>query len=618
MPTLLTSGALASRRQRLRVYAMASALLVLIACAFTLISWNSVVRRYELQLQTQAVMGAQGVDTYFVMMEKAFGELARELRAQGLGSEALVLDGDPQPPVPGLQAAVAETLVRFRLRYPEFEIIVINGLDGGSLMASGGGSPAAPRSNIGREPTYTLAMEELASGANLAISRPFKGPISHLWSTPLRYAVRDARGLLLYTIAGGLSLDRTHEFWKDAPLPEGAGMGIVRDDTWVIARYPRIDSMTLDKLYSHPAPGVIGDYLRAHNGRPSGTVRATSAVTGEATMVSFQRLRHYPVTFFVANPERTLRAAWWETAWPTYVLMLAFFSGGVAIVSWIGRRQGEWQAERENRVAILEAQALKDRALNEQLDLLSRSQLASNAELQRLAGNLSASNERLEETNAELEAFMYSISHDLRAPIRAVDSYAALLQESLALPSESDAAQLVARVRASAQRMADLLNDLLDLSRYSTKPLQQERVDMRAEVDSVIAELGADAELKAERARFEIGALPPCLGDRVLTRQIWFNLIANALKFSAQRAQPEIRIGFADGAYFVADNGAGFEMAFADKLFKLFSRLHHEEDFKGTGIGLAIVKRITERLGGHIGAEGAPEQGATFSFVLPM
>ncbi|HEX4326307.1 MAG TPA: ATP-binding protein [Burkholderiales bacterium] len=607
MPTLLTGGALANRRQRLRAYIMASALLVLIAGAFTLISWDSVVKRFELQLQTQAVMGAQGVDTYFVMMEKAFGELARELQAQGLGA---------QPQVAAAPGA-AETLARFRLRYPEFEIIVINRLEGDSVISTSGAA-AALRSNISREPSYVLAMEELAGGAQMAVSRPFKGPISHRWSTPLRFAVRDAQGKLLYTIAGGLSLERTHEFWKDAPLPEGAGMGIVRDDSWIIARYPRVASMTLEKLYTRPAPGVIGEYLRAHNGQQAGTVRATSGVTGMPTMVSFQRLRHYPLSFFVANLESTLVAAWWAFAWPTYVLMLAFFTGGVAIVSWIGRRQGELQAEREKRVAILEEQALKDRALNEQLDLLSRSQLASNAELQRLAGNLSASNARLEETNAELEAFMYSVSHDLRAPIRAVDSYAALLQESLAVDPASDAGGLIARVRASARRMADLLNDLLDLSRYSTKVLERERIEMRAEVDSVIAELGADTELKVERARFEIGALPPCLGDRVLTRQIWLNLIANALKFSARREVPQIRIGFADGAYFVADNGTGFDMAFADKLFKLFSRLHHESDFKGTGIGLAIVKRITERMGGHIGAEGAVEQGATFSFVLPM
>jgi signal transduction histidine kinase len=237
---------------------------------------------------------------------------------------------------------------------------------------------------------------------------------------------------------------------------------------------------------------------------------------------------------------------------------------------------------------------------------LKQSELAlreANADLER----------RVAERTAEIEAFMYSVSHDLRAPIRAIDGYSALLQESPDLPNTGEHVDLIARIRANTARMSALLQDLLDLSMYSTKELLKERIDMRAKVDSVIAELHEEAGA----ATFDIGDLPACHGDRILVRQVWSNLISNALKYSSKSPAQLIRIGFADGAYFVSDNGTGFDMVYAGKLFKLFSRLHHERDFAGTGIGLAIVKRVVERHGGRIRAEGAVGKGATFRFSLP-
>jgi signal transduction histidine kinase len=238
-------------------------------------------------------------------------------------------------------------------------------------------------------------------------------------------------------------------------------------------------------------------------------------------------------------------------------------------------------------------------------------------ERERNAAELLVMNAQLEEKvgerTAEIEAFMYSVSHDLRAPLRAINGFSALLQESPGLDDGGEQLDLLRRIRENATRMDLLLNDLLDLSRYSTMELHKERVDMRAKVDSVIADLRAGAGL----ATFEIGDLPECWGERILLRQVWYNLIANALKYSTGESAPLIRIGFADGAYFVSDNGVGFDMAYSAKLFKLFSRLHSDRVFQGTGVGLAIVKRIVERHGGQVSAAGATGNGATFSFTLP-
>jgi signal transduction histidine kinase len=332
-----------------------------------------------------------------------------------------------------------------------------------------------------------------------------------------------------------------------------------------------------DKVYSAPQPGLLSDYLRARRFPAAGIVSGYSVALGGEATVAFQHLQDFPVYFVSVNPRGILLRDWWDAAWPTYAVLLVLFFGSLAIVRWIGARQAAMQREREQRVI----------------------------ELERLTA-------RLEDANAELEAYMYSVSHDLRAPIRAIDGYSALLREELG-EAGAEATRLLGQVRASTARMNDLLNDLLDLSRYSTRELRREEVDVRREVDSVLAELGAEAA----GARIDIGALPPCSGDHILIRQVWSNLIANALKYSARAAQPALRIGFADGAYFVADNGVGFDMAYADKLFKLFSRLHAGSEYPGTGVGLAIVRRIVERHGGRINAVGAPGVGATFRFSIP-
>jgi signal transduction histidine kinase len=584
-----------SRRHRIAAYLMALALLTLVSVVFTLTSWSSAVKGLERELQTQAVMGSQAVDTYFVMMEKSLAELGRHVQAQGVG------------PTTWLR------LAEYKKRFPELEIVVVNSPQG-EILASSSPPRGGPNLNIGAEPSFALARDALAAGASMVVSRPFKGPVSKLWTAPLRYAVRDDKGRLQFLVGGGLSMDRTHEFWKDAPLLPGSGMGVVRDDTYVVARYPMLATLGPDVLFAKPAPGIIGDYLRSSERKPVyGVIHAQSPVTGESTFVAFRRLAHYPLTFFVAHPESHLRATWLALAWPTYALILLLFGGGMAIFGWIERRQAEWQSEREARVRELEVQTARQAAVNAELDALSKRQLASNLELKDLSTRLAGSNEKLEATNAEIEAFMYSVSHDLRAPIRAIDSYAAMLQASLVLPPDGEDHKLFARIRANAARMADLLNDLLELSRYSTQVMQKGQIDMQAEVAAVIAE----SAMQAAGARFETGELPACLGDRILIRQVWSNLITNALKYSAKNPAPVIRIGYENGMYFVADNGAGFDMAYIDKLFKLFSRLHHEREFEGTGIGLAIVKRIVERHGGTVGAEARPGEGARFFFRLP-
>jgi PAS domain S-box-containing protein len=234
---------------------------------------------------------------------------------------------------------------------------------------------------------------------------------------------------------------------------------------------------------------------------------------------------------------------------------------------------------------------------------------ALNAQLQARSGEL-------EMANRELEAFSYSVSHDLRAPLRHVDGFARMLVEDAGDRLLPEDRRYLTTITESVRRMGALIDDLLALSRYGRKPLDRQSVDMAA--------LARDSlrELPSPLPEISIGALPPAEGDPALLRQVWVNLLSNAVKYSAPRgpaARIEVEGEAADGVlrYVVRDNGVGFDMRHAGKLFGVFQRLHGEDRFEGTGVGLAIVQRVLRRHGGDVRADAAPDRGATFTFELP-
>ena len=214
----------------------------------------------------------------------------------------------------------------------------------------------------------------------------------------------------------------------------------------------------------------------------------------------------------------------------------------------------------------------------------------------------------------ELEAFSYSVSHDLRTPLGAINGFANLLRMKEADRLTDEGRKLLGFVESNAERMAQLVEGLLTLSRIGRQAIAKRRVAMQELVQDLIAESPA-----APQAEVRVGALPECRGDALLLRQVWANLIGNAFKYSRGRTPARIEIGHesASRAYFVRDNGAGFDMRYADKLFGAFERLHSEAEFEGTGIGLAIVERIVQRHGGRIWANSVPDEGATFWFTVP-
>jgi PAS domain S-box-containing protein len=300
--------------------------------------------------------------------------------------------------------------------------------------------------------------------------------------------------------------------------------------------------------------------------------------------------------------------------WPEQELAVATTQGSMQDTGWRVRKDGSrfWA----NAVIT----ALRDehgvmRGFSKITRDLTAQKKAEDA-INSLSERLQARASELEAVNKELSGFSYSVSHDLRAPLRAVDGYARMLEEDYAATLDAEGRRVLKVIRDSAGRMSALIDDLLNFSRLGRQPLARQNIDVATLVREVITEVRGD-----HPASPEVGELPATRGDRALLKQVWINLISNAFKYSAKRDAPRIEIGGQidgeENVYWIRDNGAGFDMRYAAKLFGVFQRLHSQEEFAGTGVGLAIVQRVVTRHGGRVWAEGKPGEGACFSFSLP-
>ena len=239
--------------------------------------------------------------------------------------------------------------------------------------------------------------------------------------------------------------------------------------------------------------------------------------------------------------------------------------------------------------------------------------------IQMLNADLEQRAEALEDAVKELEAFSYSVAHDLRAPLRAIDGFSRLLVTSTAGHLDSEQERLLQVIQSNAQKMGQLISDLLAFSRMGRQELRKSNVNMEQLAQAVFAELRAANPDRSLEILME--AIPPALGDPSMLRQVWFNLLSNAVKFTRGRDPARIEISSqTEGGmnlYSVKDNGVGFDMHYTEKLFGVFQRLHSTREFEGTGVGLALVQRVIHRLGGKVQADGIVGEGATFTFTLP-
>jgi PAS domain S-box-containing protein len=227
---------------------------------------------------------------------------------------------------------------------------------------------------------------------------------------------------------------------------------------------------------------------------------------------------------------------------------------------------------------------------------------------------------QLQDANKELESFNYSVSHDLRAPLRVMDGFSRIVVKEYAAQLDNEGRRMLGLIRSEAQRMGLLLDDLLAVSRLSRQRLEPTKIDMSAMAQEVFQEQAAHEPTR--QLRLDLLPLPPAYGSEEMIRKVWVKLLSNAIKFTKRRPMAEIEVGTEVGedggtVYYVKDNGTGFDMRHVSRLFAIFQRLHSADEFPGTGGGLALVKAIMQRHGGRVWAKGEVDQGATFYFALP-
>jgi signal transduction histidine kinase len=255
-------------------------------------------------------------------------------------------------------------------------------------------------------------------------------------------------------------------------------------------------------------------------------------------------------------------------------------------------------------------------SLLQQIDKMESNLKEANIDLEQRVEQRTA---ELETANKELESFSYSVSHDLKAPLRAINGFTDILVKKYADKIDDKGKEIANIIVTNAQKMGQLIQDLLEFSRIGRREMAMDNVSMDDIAGQVVDEIKA---ANADRdITLNVGKLPPAHGDKSLLTQVWVNLIANAFKYTGHKDKAEITIGSNtqdnEIVYFIKDNGAGFDMQYYDKLFRVFQRLHGADEFEGTGVGLAIVSRIIARHGGKVWAEGKPDEGATFYFSLP-
>ena len=358
---------------------------------------------------------------------------------------------------------------------------------------------------------------------------------------------------------------------------------------------------------------------------PHDSAIAVSYERGDAKIGAAARIPGTPIMFISELSRRQVLA-------PTrgYLRRMSVIAAVIVLVGalgawWVSRRITNPLRHLTTAAAAIASGELAqhvDIPGTDELGRLGRSFNVMASEVQRARSNLEHQvverTQALRETNAELEAFSYSVSHDLRAPLRAIHGFARILLEDHGAELQPEAKRVLGVIDENTRRMGQLIDDLLSFSRLGRKELETARVDMTELVRSVADEVRRTAGDRP--LEITIGPLPPARGDRDMLRQAVTNLLDNAAKFTRRRAPGQIEVGHrADGAetvYYVKDNGAGFDPRYAGKLFGVFQRLHRAEEFEGTGVGLAIVQRVVQRHGGRVWAEGQLDGGATFFFTL--
>ncbi len=455
---------------------------------------------------------------------------------------------------------------------------------------------AASRKELARHLTAIADVLALNSTAALSFARPddAKETLQAISAKPsIEVAgIHDETGALFATY----SRDEGNTPFPATPEPDGVRFA---PNHLVVVRPVTLDDKRLGTLYLRADLTEITARLRA-NAQIAGFVLLGSLALALVLSTVLQRAITRPISALTDTAKAIADTRDYAARAQKH---------GTDEIGTLTDTFNEMLAGIQERDSALSAENVARRHAEDEIRIL-------NASLERRVEERTA---ELQTANKELEGFSYSVSHDLRAPLRAVDGFSRMVFDKYSVQLGEEGRRLLGMVRSETARMGRLIDDLLSFSRLGRQKMEVASMDMRALAQGVFNELAASEPER--KVRFDLRPLPAASGTVAMIRQVWVNLLSNAVKFTKERETGEIEVGTQDGGkegpiYYVKDNGAGFDMRYVDKLFGVFQRLHSAGEFPGTGVGLALVQRIVQRHGGRVWAEAEINRGATFFFTL--
>jgi signal transduction histidine kinase len=522
------------------------------------------------------------------------------------------------------------TIARYLVRVPELDGLRVTTARGDAAYGSGVVRGAVK--NMADRDYFQYARDN--PKGEMFISKPVFGRVANKWVFNIARRVNHPDGTFAGVAYGALPLDYFLKMFAAIDVGPHGAIALRDGSMGIIVRYPEPKGSGSSIGVTAIAPAMKELLSTGHS---EGTVHEVSAVDHVERRFSFRKIAPFPLYITIARATSDYLAEWHQEV-IKILSLTALFSVVTLVLTWqvVNRWNNEKLVEGELRKSRDELEQrvaerteeigrinedlsaeLRERKLAEELLRASEEQVRTlNEDLER---RVRERTNELEALNRELEAFSYSVSHDLRAPLRGIDGWSQALLEDYGDRLDAQGKEYLDTVRTEAQRMGQLIDALLTLSRVTRAEIKNESVDLSDLAANVIETLGQGAPERKVAVRITPGM--KVTGDPLLLKVLLHNLLGNAWKFTTCRETGEIEFGLIrddDGrdTYFIRDNGAGFDMAFAGKLFTPFQRLHSLEEYPGTGIGLATVRRIVRRHRGTVRAESEPGKGATFYFTI--